>query len=135
VDEAIIKYYKKLINTGFANSGSLENPSIYLDNTMGNRILICGNMSDYMHLFINVADNRIVEVKYKCSCNPAANVAVEGLCSLVKGKTLDEAANLPESEIFKFIGSQDEDLQKKVKGLKELLNIGISKYKAGVHSV
>jgi NifU-like protein involved in Fe-S cluster formation len=129
VDEAVIKYYRNLINTGFKHFGSTENPSIYLDNTMDNRLPLCGRISEFMHLFINVVDGRIDEIKYKCTCDPTANVAVEVLCSLVEGKTLDEASAVLEQEIFQSIGSQGEDLQKKVKGLKELLNIGISKYK------
>ena len=86
MEEAVIKYYRKLINTGFEHSGSLENPSIFLDNTMGNRILICGNMSDFMQIYINVVNDRIDDIKYKCSCNPTANVTVEVLCTLVKGR-------------------------------------------------
>jgi NifU-like protein involved in Fe-S cluster formation len=130
VDEAVIKYYRNLINNGFQNSGNIDNSSIFLDNTMGNRMLICGNMSDYMQITINVVHNVIDNIKYKCSCNPTSNVAIEVLCTLVKSKTLDEAAAIPAEEFFKTVGSHGEDLQKKVKGLKELLIIGISKYKA-----
>jgi NifU-like protein involved in Fe-S cluster formation len=83
-----------------------------------------------MQLYINVVNNKIDDIKYTCSCDPTANVAVEILCTLVKGRTLDEAANIPEQAVYQFLGSDGEDLQKKVKGLKELLNIGISRYKA-----
>ena len=39
-------------------------------------------------LYPVVDDDRINDIKYLCSCEPTANVAVEVLCTLVKGKTL-----------------------------------------------
>jgi hypothetical protein len=57
-----------------------------------------------------------------------ANVAVEVLCSLVKGKTLEEATGLTEDPFYLFLGSHDEGLRRKVQGLLELLNEGIAGY-------
>jgi NifU-like protein involved in Fe-S cluster formation len=129
VDEAIIKYYRKLLTTRFGYAGSLESPSIFLDNTVGDKVVVCGKNVDFLHLYINVVNNKIDDIKYKCTCDPTANVAIETLCCLVKGKTLDEAANVPESAFYQFLGTEGEILQKVVKGLKDLLNIGISRYK------
>jgi len=42
---------------------------------------------DFMQLYINVINNRIDDIKYMCQCDPTANVAVEILCALLKGKT------------------------------------------------
>ena len=131
MDEAVIKFYRKLLRTGFEHSGSLENASIFLD-SVGEKVLICGSTGDFMQLYINVVNNTIDNIKYMCVCDPTANVAIEILCTLVKGKTLDEAAGLTEQAFFQFLGSDGEELQKKAKGLLELLKRGITRYQTVV---
>ena len=78
-----------------------------------------------MQLYIKVAENRIDDIKYICSCDPAANVAVEILCTLVKGKTLEESAAITEQDFFRFIGCESEELGKRAKNLLELFSNGI----------
>jgi NifU-like protein involved in Fe-S cluster formation len=129
MDEAVIKFYRKLLRTQFEHAGSLENASIFLD-SVGEKVLICGSTGDFMQLYINVINNTIDNIKYMCVCDPTANVAVEILCTLVKGRTLDEAAGLTEQAFFQFLGSGGEELQKKAKGLLELLSRGILRYKS-----
>ena len=129
MDEAVIKYYRKLLRTRFEYAGSIENASIFLD-SVGEKVLICGSTGDFMQLYINVINNRIDDIKYMCQCDPTANVAVEILCALLKGKTLDDAATLKEEAFFQFLGSNGEELQKKAKGLLELLNKGIARYRS-----
>jgi len=73
-------------------------------------------------------DRRIVEIKYLCACEPVANVAVEVLCDFLKGKTVDEAASLTAEPFYQAIGSQEEKLCGKVRGLLELLNEGLASY-------
>jgi NifU-like protein involved in Fe-S cluster formation len=131
MDEAVIKYYRKLLRTRFEYSGTLENPSIFLD-SVGEKVLICGSTGDFMQLYVNVTNNRIDDIKYMCQCDPTANVAVEILCALLKGKTLEETAGLKEDAFFKFLGSNGEELAKKAKGLLELLNKGIARYQITV---
>ena len=114
MDEAVIKYYRKLLRTRFEYAGSFENPSIFLD-TVGEKVRICNHTSDFMHLYINVVNNIIDDIKYMCVCDPTANVAIEILCTLVKGKTLDEAAAITEQAFFQFLGSDSEELQKKAR--------------------
>ena len=84
MDEAVIKYYRKLLKTGFENAGSFDNPSVFLESVGDGRV--CGHAGDYMHIFINVINGRIDGIKYLCNCDPTANVAVEVLCTLAKGK-------------------------------------------------
>jgi len=129
MDEAVIKYYHKLLRTRFEYAGTIENASIFLD-SVGEKVLICGSTGDFMQLYINVVKNRIDDMKYMCQCDPTANVAVEILCALLKGKTLEEAAALKEEAFFQFLGSNGEELQKKAKGLLELLNKGIARYRS-----
>jgi NifU-like protein involved in Fe-S cluster formation len=127
MDEAVIKYYRKLLKTGFEHSGSNENAAIFLDTTT-ERLLICGNTGDFMQLYVNIADNKIVDIKYTCVCDPTANVAVEILCTLVKDKTLEEAVTVKEEALYQLLGSNSEELQKKVRGMVELLKRGIIRY-------
>ncbi len=128
MDEAVIKVYRRLLRTGFEHAGSLEDPTLFLD-SVSEQIVHCGNIGNYMQLYINVVNNIIDDIKYICSCDPPANVAVEILCALTKGKTLEEAASVREEAFTRFLGSESEALRKRAEGLLELLNKGLSRYK------
>jgi NifU-like protein involved in Fe-S cluster formation len=129
VDEAVIKYYRWLLKTEFGNSGSIENPSIFVE-AIGEKMIHCGNTGNYMQLYLTIAGHRIGDIKYLCSCEPTANVAVEILCELAKGRRLEEAACISEEAFYEFVGSRSEELQVKVRGVIELLNEGIAGYNA-----
>jgi len=129
MDEAVIKYYRKLLRTRFQYAGSFENPSIYLDSIVS-KVRICNHTADFMRLYVNVNNDTIDDIKYMCVCDPTANVAIEILCGLVKGKTLSEVASVTEKAFFQFLGTEDEEFAKKAKGLLELLNSGITQYKS-----
>ena len=129
VDEAIIKYYRRLLRAGFQYAGSWESPTIFLD-TIGEGIRICGNLTDYIHLYVDIRKGTVSEAKYLCACDPAANVAVEILCSLVTGKTLAEVATLTECSFCEALGSESEELRGKAKRLLQLLDRGIARYRA-----
>ena len=129
MDELVIKYYRKLLRTGFEHAGSWENPSIFLD-SVGERISICGHTSqNFIHIYINVSDQKITDIKYLCTCDPTANVVVEILCTLVKGKTLSEAAMITEESFSRALGSRSEEFIQKSRGIIELLNRGINRFK------
>ncbi|MGD1119833.1 MAG: iron-sulfur cluster assembly scaffold protein [Dehalococcoidales bacterium] len=130
MDELVIKYYRRLCQKGFEHTGELENPSIFLD-TVGEKIRICSHVSHaYMHIYINVKNGIIDEIKYLCTCDPTANVVVEILCALLKGKTLQEAEALTEESFSRALGSSGEEFLKKSRGMIELLHRGIARYKA-----
>jgi NifU-like protein involved in Fe-S cluster formation len=129
VDAAVIKYYRRLLKEEFANSGSLDNPSVFVE-AIGEKMIHCGNTGNYMQLYFHIIDNRVEEIRYLCSCEPPANVAVEVLCELVKGKTLEEAAGVSEQTFYQCIGSEDDVLKLKVRGLLEMLYEGIARYRA-----
>ena len=122
MDEAVIQYYRRLLKDDFPNAGEIEAPTVFIE-AIGQKMIDCGNMGNYMQLYLRVADGRIADIKYLCACEPVANVAVEVLCTLARGKTLEEAAGLSD-EAF----SRAEELRKKVRGLLELLNEGIARY-------
>jgi len=127
--EALIGYYRRLLDKGFEYSGSLENASITLEN-FGEVSPVCGNPDDYMRLFIRVNDSAIDDIRYACITDPTTNVALEILCALAKGKTMDEAAGLQEDDFSQFLGIEDVGLKDKARGLLELLNKGILEYRA-----
>jgi NifU-like protein involved in Fe-S cluster formation len=129
MDEAVVKYYRQMCRTGFEHAGSLENPSVFLD-TIGEKIRICSHVSHaYMHIFINISQGVIDDVKYLCTCDPTANVVVEILCSLIKGETLEEAEALTEKSFTGMLGGGGEEFLKKVKGIIELLHRGLGRYR------
>ncbi len=131
MDEAVIHHYRQLLKEDFPHAGVIEGPSIFVE-VIGQKMIDCGNTDNYMQLYLQVDGLRISDIRYLCSCEPSANVAVEILCSLVKGKTLDEAAALQEEAFYQFLGSRgDEELRKKVRGgILELMNDSIARYQA-----
>jgi NifU-like protein involved in Fe-S cluster formation len=126
MDQAVIRYYRQLLKTGFKHAGSLEKPSIFLD-TVSENIPICGNIGDYLYLFVNVSNGLIEEIKYLCTCDPTSNVAIEILCILVRGKTIEEAKAITKESFFDLLESQGEELGNKAEGLIELLNRGLAR--------
>jgi NifU-like protein involved in Fe-S cluster formation len=130
MDELVVKYYRRLCRKGFEHTGELENPSIFLD-TVGEKIRICSHVSHaYMHIYICVCNGIINDIKYLCTCDPTANVVVEIMCGLVKGKTLQQAWALTEGSFTAALGGGGEEYRKKSRGIIELLHRGISRYKA-----
>jgi hypothetical protein len=130
IDEALLKYYRRLLRAGFQYAGSIENPSIFLDTVREKPFRVCGRPGDYLRLYINVRDDAVSEVKYLCTCAPAPNVAIEILCTLVAGKPLADLGSLTEDSFCEVLGSDSADLRDKAKGLLELLSSGIARYRA-----
>jgi NifU-like protein involved in Fe-S cluster formation len=83
-----------------------------------------------MQLYLKVVGNTIREIRYLCSCEPTANVAVEVLCTLAAGKSLDEATALSEQAFYQHIGCDGDEVRLKVRGLLEMLKEGIDGYRA-----
>lgn len=130
MDEAVIKYYRKLLRYGFEYMGKCENPTIFLD-SVGENIKVCAQVAQaYIHLYINIKDNVIDDIMYLCMCDPTANVAVEVICSLVKGKTIAEVKNLSEEDFSRVVGSKGKDFLKSAAGLIKLLNRGLDRHMA-----
>jgi NifU-like protein involved in Fe-S cluster formation len=131
MDQIVVNAYRRLCREGFKHTGEIKNPSIFMD-TVGEKIRICSSISHaYMHIYINVRNNIIDEIKYLCTCDPTANVVVEVLCSLLQGKTIQEAEALREKDFSDAFGSTGEEFLKRVRGIIELLNRGIARYKTG----
>jgi NifU-like protein involved in Fe-S cluster formation len=129
MDQTVIQYYRRLLRQGFAHAGSIEKPTLFLD-TVRENIPICGHVGDYLNVTLMIQDNWVVDIKYLCNCDPAANVAVEILCGLVKGKKVEEIKSLTEEPFFMVLGGKCEDLGQKAKGLLELLSRGFQRVQA-----
>jgi NifU-like protein involved in Fe-S cluster formation len=128
MNEVVLKYYRRLLRNGFEYTGSIEDPSIFLD-SIGENLPICGKIGrDYLHLFISVKDGIFEDIKYLCTCDPTANVVFEILCFLTKGKSLDEVKALTAQSFINALGAEDPDFVKKAAGAVELVGRGISRY-------
>ncbi len=128
MDEVVAERYRELMQKGFENAGIIENPSMFID-SKAEGVSVCGQAGkDYMNIYIKVKDNIIEDIKYLCSCDPAANVVVEVLCKFAKGKTLEEAKALTKEQFYEEIGSDGGTVRRKVWGMIELLNRVIKRY-------
>ena len=87
VEEAIIRHYRRLLKTDFENSGAIENPSIFCEGGRREDDSLRQHRQLHASLYRREED-RIENIRYVCSCEPTANVAVEALCALVRGKSL-----------------------------------------------
>ena len=132
MDELVVKYYRRLCRQGFEHTGEIKNPDIFLD-TVGEKIRICSHVSHaYMHIYIKIRDNIVEDINYLCTCDPTANVVVEILCSLLKGKTVKEGEMLTEKDFSRALGSAGDEFLKKSRGIIELLHRGLTRYKTSV---
>lgn len=126
--EAITKFYRRLLKNGFEYIGSLENPSIFLD-SITEKIPVCGEVGqDHLHLYINIRESVIEDVKYMCTCDPIANVGIEIMCALIKGKTLIETKAITENDFARFLACEDEEFLERAKDFLRLLNRGITRF-------
>jgi NifU-like protein involved in Fe-S cluster formation len=128
MDEIVMVQYRNLAKSGFKNAGLIDGPTMFID-SKAEGISICGQGGlDYMNVYIKAVDGIITDIKYLCSCDPPANVVVEVLCDLVKGRTLEQAKALTKEEFFQVIGSDGGGVRRKVWGIIELLNRVIYRY-------
>jgi NifU-like protein involved in Fe-S cluster formation len=82
-----------------------------------------------MHIYINIREGAIDDIRYMCMCDPTANVAVEILCTLIKGKTIEAARGITEESFSKALDSQGKEFLKKAGGIIKLLNRGLARYR------
>jgi NifU-like protein involved in Fe-S cluster formation len=122
MDEVVAEKYKSLMEEGFKNAGSFDEPTMFID-SKAEGIHICGKgESDYINIYIMLKDKVIDDIRYLCSCDPTANVVIEALCDLARGLTIDEARALTKEQFYEHIGSDGGGVRRKVWGTIELLN-------------
>jgi NifU-like protein involved in Fe-S cluster formation len=133
MDEKVVQYYRMITREGYKYAGSFENPSIFLDSA-GEKIALCSKAVDsYVHIYINIDNGIIEDIKYLCTCRPTANVVAEIFCSLTKGKTVKEAEAMTEDSFSTALGTKGEEFLTAARGLIELLHRGLDRYKAGIY--
>lgn len=64
--------------------------------TVGNRA--CG---DVLHLYLNIKNNQIVDIKFQTLGCAAAISSSDMLCEMAKGKTVDEALKITKEDLIK----------------------------------
>lgn len=131
MDPAVIKRYRELLQAGFRHTGTLENPSLFLDARM-ERIPLCGQAAgDYLNFYFQIEKGVIEDIRYMCMCEPTTNVVVEALCGILKGKTIAQAKALTAEDFYREIGGRDETVVEKVAGVLQLLERGIRRFETG----
>ena len=130
MDEVVSEKYRKLLEIGFKHAGSLDNPTMFID-TKAEGVTICGKgPGDYINIYIKINNDVIDDITYLCSCDPTANVVIETLCELAKGKTIQEAKSLKKEQFYEAIGSDGGTVRRKVWGTIELLNRVFNRFEA-----
>ena len=129
MDELVIKYYRQLLRGGFPHVGKIEDPTVFID-SIGERIQVCGSIARaYMHIYITIRNGVIEQMKYLCTCDPTANVAIEILCTLVEGKPVGEINNVTPEMFTGILSSTGEDFLKRAGDMTNLLLQGLQHYR------
>jgi NifU-like protein involved in Fe-S cluster formation len=124
----VAEMYRKLNQQGFKNAGSIDGPTLFID-TKAEGVSICGQgRSDFMNIYVKATDGVVTEIKYLCSCDPTANVVVEVLCDLVRGKTLEQARTLAKEQFYEAIGTSGGSVSRKVWAAIQLMTLVIKRY-------
>jgi NifU-like protein involved in Fe-S cluster formation len=133
LNEVVAEQYRKLMQEGFKNAGSIDKPTMFID-SKAEGVSICGQgRSDYMNIYIQVKDGTITNISYLCNCDPTANVVIEVLCNLIKGSTIEKAKAIQKEQFFEVIGSDRGPVRQKVWGAIELLNRVIKRFEFATH--
>lgn len=128
MNEIIAEKYRRLMQEGFKNAGTIDNPTMFID-AKAEGVSICGQgKNDFMNIYLKTNSDTITEIKYLCSCDPTANVVIENLCDLVSGLTLEKAKALTKEQLYKSIGCEDGIIHRKAWAAIELLNRVIKRY-------
>jgi NifU-like protein involved in Fe-S cluster formation len=132
MDEVITRNYRRLVEEGFKHAGKMENASIFFD-SKAEGVSVCGDGGkDYVNFYLRIEGDVIDDIKYLCSCDPAANVAVEAMCGLCKGKTLAQAKGVAKEDLYAAIGTGRGLIARKVWGVLELFNMVVKRYEFAV---
>jgi NifU-like protein involved in Fe-S cluster formation len=131
MDRVVIAYYRRLLREGFKHAGKLDKPDVFVD-SIGEKIQVCGSLGRaYMHIYVNLEGSTIREIRYLCTCDPTANVVIEILCSLVEGKTMDDAEALTEDDFVAALGGGEAEFRKRARDTIELLARGLGRFTGG----
>jgi NifU-like protein involved in Fe-S cluster formation len=125
MDAAIIKYFRNLSRNGFKYAGSFDDASIVLKDDSGGCVRVCSSVGMTVHLYLKINSGKIEKIRYRCICSPITHVAVEILCELLEGKSLNEITSINISSFYNVLGAESEDLKPKAENLLELVKSGL----------
>jgi len=128
--EVLRDYYQKLKNDGFEHAGRIEGADISFE-LSGEVSPGCFNTDDYVGLNICLSNDLITDIKHQCISDPINNVAIEIICDLAKGKTLQEALQITEDSILQFLGCEDDTMRAKAAAILVMLHKEINEYVKG----
>ena len=132
MDNKVIQFYRKITREGYQHSGTIENPSIFLDSS-GEKIPLCSKSVDsYVNIYIKIKDDFIEEVKYRHVGRPMSNVVAEIFCALLSGRTVAEAADLSGQDFSDHLGTDDEEYIEASNSMIKLLHIGLDRFNTGL---
>jgi NifU-like protein involved in Fe-S cluster formation len=128
MDEKVIQFYRKITREGYQHSGTIDNPSIFIDSA-GEKIALCSKSVDsYVYIYIKINNDVISDVKYRHTGKPLSNVVAEIFCAVIIGRTLIEAENLDKKDFSDFLGTDDEEFLEASGNMIKLLHRGLDKY-------
>lgn len=129
MDDKVIQFYRKITREGYQYSGTLDNPSIFLDSA-GEKIPLCSKAVDsYVNIYIKIKNDIIGAVKYRHVGRPMSNVVAEIFCTLLSGISIEEAADLTEKAFCDYLGTDNMEYREASNNMIKLLHIGLDRYK------
>jgi NifU-like protein involved in Fe-S cluster formation len=130
MDAKVIQFYRKITREGYQFSGTINNPSIFLDSS-GEKIPLCSKSVDsYINIYIKIKDDILEEVKYRHVGRPMSNVVAEIFCALLNGITIEKAVGLTARDFSDYLGTDDEEYLEASNSMIILLHIGLDRFKS-----
>lgn len=131
MDDKAIQFYRKITREGYQYSGTIDNPSIFLDSS-GEKIPLCSKSVDsYVNIYIKIHGDVLEEVKYRHVGRPMSNVVAEIFCALLSGRTIEEAMRLSGRDFSDYLGTDDEEYIEASNSMIKLLHIGLDRFQSG----
>jgi len=128
MNETVNAYFKEMQRNKFVNAGIIEDAAILLESA-DMPSPACGAF-EYWELYLQIADNIVVDAKYQCLTPPFINVIIDILCIMTKGNDLQKALLIQEDTIMQYLGCEDDFLRKITGSLLEMLRDSIQQYHA-----
>jgi NifU-like protein involved in Fe-S cluster formation len=106
------------------NIGEITLPDIYISDES-----FCG---DILMLYLSIGNGAIKDAKYQYIGCAGLQVAASALTQLVKGVSLERAADIDEDDVIRYLGRVPEEKFECVEFAVDTLKKALEKYHAGV---
>lgn len=101
--ELIRRYYQKIVEQNFKNSGEIENPDVSIKavDTKGCH----GNDTNILYFYFRVEKNIVKEIKYNCGyCDVIMYVTAEIMCNLIKDISIEKISKITKDDFINELG-------------------------------